>query len=117
MTTARVRQNGQRVQLVIDGRVTEMPWQAALDIARALLAKARLAEAEAAADRIIADSALLHRAGAPFGLAPTPRHLRAAVQAAAWDRSLRRYLPGGVRSAAVVGAPAILQFPGPGAKR
>lgn len=108
MNAARIRQNADKVQLVLDGRLHEMPWQAALDISRALAQKARLAESYEKHALIVADSALLIRAGAPFGLAPTARHLAEAKKEARWGSWLRRYLPWGVRSAEAFGTPRII---------
>lgn len=107
--SARIRQHADSVHLEINGRLIELPWEAAIDIGRGLISKGRLAEAHAKAAGIIYDSAILLRAGAPFTLAPTPRHLHEAKQEAAWNAKLRRYMPWGIRSTEAVGVPTILQ--------
>jgi len=111
MNSARIRQVADRVHLELNGKLTDLPWDAALELARAITAQARLAESHAKAERLIYDSAILLRAGAPFGLAPTRRHLNAAITEAVSNRDLRRYLPGGVRSQEVVGMPAVIAHP------
>lgn len=108
MSRARIRQVADRVHLELDGKLVDLPWDAALELARGILAKARLAESHARADGIIYDSAILLRAGSPFGLAPTRRHLNAAIAEAVSHRDLRRWMPGGVRSQEAVGAPAVI---------
>lgn len=83
--------------------------KAALEIAKALTAAAKQAEEVQNAGQIITDSAILMRAGAPFTLSSNPKILDAARSAAAWDRDLRRFMPGGVKSEAVVGTPTLIQ--------
>ena len=103
-----VRREGERVLLIQDGRLmSDLPPQAALELARGLTVQARLAEEQAQAGRIVFDQALLMRTGAPFGLTNRPDILREAVKESWLNRTLRRYLPGGIKSHAVVGTPAI----------
>lgn len=105
-----IRQEGERVLLIKDGRlILDLPWQAALEVARAIHQKAKLAEQLACADKLIIDQAILLRAGAPFGLSSHPLILRESVREALTNRQLRRYLPGGVKSKEIVGQPAIIQ--------
>lgn len=111
MSNARIRQVADRVHLELNGKLVDLPWDAALELARGLIAKARLAESHAQAERIIYDSAILLRAGAPVGLAPTRRHLNAAITEAVSHRDLRRWMPGGVRSREAVGTPAVIAHP------
>jgi hypothetical protein len=107
-----VRAEGDRVLVIKDGRaVFEMPWQAALDLAQALAAKGKQAEEFAKANTIIADQALLARLGARFGLTSNPVMQHEAMKKAAWDRTLRRALPGGLPSQEVVGVPALRVLP------
>ncbi len=104
----RFRQVGAAVDVIVDGRlVASLPWQAALDSARALQGVARLAETHAKVEQVVDDHALLIRAGVPIGLSHTPRMIDEAAKRAAWDRDLRRYLPGGVKSREAFGTPAI----------
>jgi hypothetical protein len=109
MANARIRVDGENVTLELNGRATEMPAHAAREIARALMQKALEAEEYARAEGIILDSALLIRAGLPFGLSNNPKILDEARKEAVWNRDLRRFMPGGVRSTAVVGTPTITQ--------
>lgn len=106
-----VRQYGDRVLVIEDGRLLwDLPWQAALALSRGLQQKGKLAEEHANANSIIMDQALLIRAGIPFGLTNRPDMLREAVKEADTNRDLRRYLPGGIKSEAIVGTPTIIQL-------
>lgn len=105
----RIVQDGPRVVLLIDGRPASFPWNVALDVAAALREKAKAAEELAKAEGIIFDQALLIRRGLRFGLTTHPILQRLAGQAAAWDRTLRRALPGGVKSQEQFGAPTIIR--------
>lgn len=113
MSELRARQDGDHVLIVIDGRAQRVPWNAALQIADAIRAVAKQAEAYAAAQsgQLITDQAILIRSGAAerFGLTNDPRVMAEAVKEAAHDRKLRRYIPWGIRSSAAVGAPTIIQ--------
>lgn len=83
--------------------------KAALDIAKALTAAAKQAEEVQNSGQIITDSAILMRAGFPFTLSNNPKMLDAARNEAAWNRDLRRFMPGGVKSEEVVGTPTLIQ--------
>ncbi len=112
LTTARIACVGTTVLFEVDGRrVFEADWKDALAIADAIRAQAKRAEELAHAEGIIADQALIIRKGLPFGLTNRPDMLKEAVKEAAWNRDLRRALPGGIKSAVVVGTPAIIQHP------
>jgi hypothetical protein len=107
-----VRQEGDRVLLLKNGvLIADLPWQAAIDLSGALRRKGVDAESHAKAERIIGDQALLIRSGAPFGLTSNPAMVREAVKEAQSNRMLRRYLPGGIKSTAIVGQPTIIQHP------
>ncbi len=95
------------MQLVIDGRTLRMPWSAALDVGKAIIRKARDAEEIAKAEDIIFDQALLIRTGAPLGFSDHPGIQAEAAKEAAWNSDLRRYLPGGVKSAEQFGRPNV----------
>lgn len=113
--SATVRSEGDRVLLLYDGRaVLDLPWDAALELARAIHSQAKRAEEIANADAIATDQAILLRLGVPLGLSDRRDIQQEAQQRAAWDSSLRRYIRGkrakganSVRSAAVVGTPTI----------
>jgi hypothetical protein len=112
LKAARIAQEGTKVLLEIDGRGWTLDWRAALALADAIRTQAKKAEELAHAPGIIADQALVIRKGLPFGLTSHPGMLREAVKEAAWGRWLRRALPGGIRSTAVVGTPAVIQTRG-----
>ena len=105
---ATVRQDDERVLLIVNGRcVLNQPWDGALEIGRALIAQGRRAEEIAKAAGVILDHAILVRAGVPIGLAVDPRIREEAEKTAVSDSSLRRYMPGGVKSKSSVGAPSV----------
>jgi hypothetical protein len=89
-----------------------MPWDAALEVARALTAKAREVESDIKANRIIDDQALLIRLGVPLGLSNNPLIKQAAHQAAQFDDKLRRYISGsrvvGIPSGEIMGTPGLI---------
>lgn len=112
----RVRQEGARVLVLRQGRaLLDLPWQAALDLAKALHAQGKRAEEIDRAQAIIADQAIVTRLGFRFGLTSHPVLLKEATKAAAWDRTLRRYIPPskawGITSQQVVGSPRVLTHP------
>ena len=103
-----ISQDGARVSVTLNGRwLGSLPWQAAQELARAIQTQAKRAEEWDKALAIARDQAILTRSGAPFGLTDHPRIPAEAAKLAAWDRDMRRYLPGGVRSAEIVGAPSV----------
>lgn len=113
--SATVRQEGTRVVVLHGGRaVLDMPWDGALELARAIHSQAKRAEELAKADAIADDLAILLRLGVPIGLSDRKDIQQEAQNRAAWDSGLRRYIRGkrakgvnGVRSAGVVGTPTI----------
>jgi hypothetical protein len=110
--TLTVRQDGTHVLLLKNGMlIARVPWQAAKLVSQALRRKAQAAEETAYALRIAGDQAVLLRAGVPIGLTDHPRIQREAAHQAAWDRTLRRFMPGGVRSQACVGRPTVIAHP------
>lgn len=103
-----VRQEGTRVLVMVDGRVVlDLPWQAADQLAKAVRAKARQAEELAKAEDIVMDAAVLLRSGAPFGISSHPKILDEAKKEAAFNTTLRRAMPGGIRSTTQYGLPAV----------
>jgi hypothetical protein len=91
---ASVQQDGERVKLIIDGRlVADLPPEAAIALGRALITKGRLAEEIVHRERVIADQALLFRAGVGIPLAVNPALRALAGKEAAWSSELRRALP------------------------
>jgi len=107
MSEFRVRADGTRVVLIKDGQLTAiLPWEAALQLSRALHVQAKRAEEWAKQDRVIGDQALLCRLGVKLGLIRDPRLRPAAVQRALHDRDLRRYVPQG-RVVDAMGTPTV----------
>jgi len=112
----RVRHEGTRVLVIKDGRaLLDLPWQAALDLSKALHAQGKRAEEIDRAKAIIADQAIITRLGLRFGITSHPLLLREAGKDAAWDSKLRRYIPAakamGIASQTIVGAPQLIQYP------
>lgn len=103
-----VRQDDERVLLIVNGQcVLNLPWDGALEIGRALVAQGHRAEEIAKAAGVAYDHAILVRAGIPIGLAVDPRVRKEAEKVAVSDSSLRRKMPGGVKSTQSVGAPSV----------
>lgn len=115
MASLRIVQDGDRVVLVHEGRAIELPHEAAVAVGQQLLAAGRRAEKIAKAERVVADQALVLRLGLPFGLTSDPVLQAEAMQVAQYDRDLRRYLPGGIRSRGVVGTPVLIRHAPKGA--
>jgi hypothetical protein len=89
-----VRQEGTNVVVIREGRaVFDMPWDAALQLARAIFSQAKRAEELASAERIADDQAVLLRLGVPVGLSSRLDIQEEAQKRAAWDSTLRRYIP------------------------
>lgn len=111
-----VRQEGDRVLLLHNGTLLfSLPWQAALELGRALHVQGKKAEEEANAVRIVYDQAILTRVGFPVGLSNRPDILAEAAKEAAWNRDLRRYIRGdramGIANQTVFGTPTISVSP------
>jgi hypothetical protein len=107
LKTFKCRQEGDRVIVEIDGRGYTIPWKHALDISRGLYRVSKQAEEFASANRIIADHALLTRAGFPVGLSNNPKIKDEVRKESAWNGFLRKHFPGGVKSREVFGTPSI----------
>lgn len=90
---ATIRQEGKRVLVFVNGQlVMDLPWEAALELAKAITVKARKAEELAKANQIIEDEAILARAGVPLSLTDHPDIRKEAFTLAAWGSKLRRYI-------------------------
>lgn len=113
-----VRREGVRVLLLHNGTLLfSLPWQAAIELSRALYAKAKEAEEEAHAAKIVYDQAILTRVGFPIGLSNRPDILAEAAREAAWNSDLRRYIRGdramGIVNQTVFGTPRVTVAPLP----
>ncbi|MCB0190626.1 MAG: hypothetical protein KDJ65_01635 [Anaerolineae bacterium] len=107
-----IRQEGDRVVVVSNGKaVLDLPWNAALEVAAGIRAKAKLAEEQAHLDALAYDSAVMLRAGLPFVMSNRPDVLAVAKREAAWG-DLRRYMPDrGIRSQEKFGTPKLTKHP------
>jgi len=109
-----MRTCGPRILVLLDARQgLECGAAEALQIWEQFKRAAREAEERDAIEQIIYDHALLTRAGASFGLTDNPAAQADVAKEAAWNRELRRALPGGVRSTEVVGTPTVIREPSP----
>jgi len=109
-----MRTCGPRILVLLDARQGfECGAAEALQIWEQFKRAARVAEERDAIEQIIYDHALLTRAGLPFGLTDNPAAQDEVAKEAAWNRELRRALPGGVRSQTVVGTPTVIREPSP----
>lgn len=105
-----IRQEGERVLIIKGGvAVLDVPPEAAIEIGRGLIAKARQAMEvrPKVAEQTAIDAGLLLRIGAPFGITSHPKILAEAVKEAETNRELRRALPGGIKGETQFGAPAV----------
>lgn len=116
--SCKIAQSGPMVILYIDGRATELPWEAAKIIANGLMEKALMAEEYAKAEEIIFDQAIMYRSGAPFALSDNPKIKDEAKKEALYNRELRtsnlklvETAPGGIESRETVGVPAVSHAP------
>lgn len=80
----------------------------ALTLSKALHACSLLAEEQAKAEQIAFDSAILARAGAPFGLSNDPKIQDETKKEIAWNRTIRRSALPGIESAEMFGVPSLI---------
>jgi len=113
ITRAVVKRDGTDVLIVMDNRkVLALPWDAALELARAITIQARRIEEQVKALSIVKDQALLMRSGAPFGLSSHPDILAEAKKEAIHNKELRKAIPfKGITSQEAVGRPTLIQHP------
>ena len=106
-----IRREGNRVLLLKGGALlADMPWEAALEVARALQALGKQAEQIAKIEKVIDDQAILLRSGVALGLTNNPAAQHEALRKAEFDPALRKHYPnklGGIPSDAVIGIPTI----------
>jgi predicted ATPase len=104
-----VRIEGRDVVVLEAGQaVLILPWDAALALANTIRMQARRIEEHVKANGVIADQALLMRAGIPIGLSTNPEIMKAAAKEAAWNTELRRAIPS-IKSAEKFGVPTLKQ--------
>lgn len=110
-TEFRIRQEADRVLIIVDGRcVADLDYKAAQTLERAVRAKRLRAEEYAKAEQISKDSAILLRAGARMVLSDRADIKQEAVKLAAHDRDLRRFMPS-IRSQESFGHPVFETHP------
>ncbi len=113
ITQATVARDGIEVLIVMDERrVLALPWNAALELARAMTIQAKRIEEQVKALQIIDDQALLMRSGAPFGLTSHPDLINAAKKEAVNNPKLRKYVTGkraGGIGGPIIGTPTIIR--------
>lgn len=113
---ALAREIALQAALVGDGQVTfqmgrdfvTLDRGPAADVVRFLHSGKLALEELIHAERIVMDSAILMRSGAPFSLSDHPVLKDEARKEAAWNSDLRRHMPGGVKSGEVFGLPKII---------
>lgn len=106
MPSMRIHQSEANVVLEFDGKVAIMPWDKALELCKAIRDIAKMAEEFANKNAIIADGAVLLRAGFGVGLTNDAYLRKEIKKKAETDRELRRMLPT-IPSAEVVGVPTV----------
>lgn len=106
MNNLRIRQDGKTVQVIRNGvLLLDMPWDAAVDVAMAILQQARLVEEIEKREEIIRDQAILNRVGLQIGLLNNSYLQQEAMKEAQYNSELRRYLPDS--NLKVVGKPTL----------
>lgn len=110
MPVARTMFEGTTVYLELDGKAFSMPWETALELASALRKVAQRAEEYAKANQLIADGAVLLRAGVPFTLSNNPAIKKEVVKEAQHNRDLRRFMKSpSISSLESWGVPRVVQ--------
>jgi len=105
-----VSRDGSDVVLVVNGqRVTELPWDAALLVAKAIIIQARRIEEQVKAPQTVIDQAILMRKGIPLGLTSNPKIIDEAKKEAGFNSKLRRYIPGTIESREIFGKPVLIK--------
>lgn len=107
----RVRHEGDRVHVIVDGRcVIDLAHDAAEILWRAIRMQTLKAEEYANANRVALDSAILLRAGSRMVLSGDRKIVDEAKKLAAHDPDLRRYMPG-IKSQEAFGTPEVVVLP------
>lgn len=102
-----IRWEGATVALVTRNGAVSLPLGAAKEVYRALGEAIARIEEQQHAEQIALDSAVLMRSGAPFTLSNDKKILDVAKTEAAFNKDLRRAMPGGVKAKSVVGTPQV----------
>jgi len=114
----KIGNDGFHVILQQDDKTMLIPWQAALEVAKAMTTVARKVEEVVKVDQIVSDEAFLNRLGFPIGLTNNPDIKKEAFQKAQYDPQLRKYMPNavGIPSSEAVGTPSLIQHKPKGGK-
>ncbi len=107
-----MRAEDDKVVLIVDGKaVLKLKWDDMQRVHKGLYIKIKQAEEYANANQIIADHALLTRAGFPVGLTNRQDMQAEVAKEAAWNRDLRRAIRPlqGVASSEVHGTPSVIR--------
>lgn len=109
MTSVRIRQEGVNVVIISeDGRtLLDVPYTAALAIAKEMISLAKQCEAIAQRENIIRDQAILLKTGLPISLTSDKYMQQEAAKEALYDRDLRRYMGPGIATQEQFGTPEV----------
>jgi hypothetical protein len=103
-----VKVEGTRVLLIRNGTLLlDLTWEGAKGLARALRIQSARAEQASKIPELINDQATLIRAGVPIALTNDPRIFKEAGNEAAFNRELRKALPGGIPTGVTFGSPCV----------
>ena len=108
MEHVKVRQLEDKVVIYIGTKAVELPWYAALEIAKAIKIQGERAEEYALAPKIAVETAMMWKAGLPIGFTDNPRIKDIAANEAAWNKDLRKYMGPEVRVNAQFGKPKLI---------
>lgn len=111
-------EDGRRIQFIKNGVLLfSMPVGAAREAVIKLSTSIHKAEELRNPMRVAYDQAIMLRSGAPFGFTKNRRILKESENLAQWDTSLRRYMPGGIKSQEQLGTVRVVRSPPPKSKR
>ena len=99
--------DGAKVLITINGKTESIPWEAADEIANALITKARQAEEEDKKQLIARDNAILLRCGVPIGLSNRKDIVQETEFLAQYDDKLVKYIPS-IKSTETFGTPSVV---------
>ncbi len=110
----KVKQDGDNVIIESQsGMIVVIPWDAALELSKAITTQAKRVEEWQKANGIIADQAILIRLGIPLGLTNNSAIQKEAFKEAQYNSDLRRYITGnrvkGIPSEERFGTPTLIQ--------
>jgi len=95
--------------VIEDRKVLDLPWDAALQLAKAITIQAKRIEEDVKHSQIIADQALLMRSGAPFGITNNPDIIAEAKKEAVGNTFLRKNVSGKGIGGPILGTPTVVR--------